>query len=42
LIERMLKNDVGGDVLLNFAPDGVSCQIRAPLNNLVGAEPLEA
>jgi two-component sensor histidine kinase len=42
LIERMLKNDVGGDVRLNFAPDGVSCEVRAPLNNLVESEPLEA
>jgi PAS domain S-box-containing protein len=42
LIERMLKNDVGGEVLLNFAPDGVSCEVRAPLNNLVGSQPLEA
>jgi PAS domain S-box-containing protein len=42
LIERMLKNDVGGDVLLSFAPDGVSCEVRAPLNNLVGSQPLEA
>ena len=42
LIERMLKNDVGGDVLLNFAPDGVVCEVRAPLKNLLGAEPVEA
>jgi PAS domain S-box-containing protein len=42
LIERMLKNDVGGDVRLNFAPDGVSCEVRAPLGNLVESEPLEA
>ena len=42
LIERMLKNDVGGDVLLNFAPNGVSCELRAPLNNLVDSQPLEA
>jgi PAS domain S-box-containing protein len=41
LIERMLKNDVGGDVVLNFAPAGVACEIRAPLNNLVGSQPLE-
>jgi two-component sensor histidine kinase len=42
LIERMLKNDLGGDVLLNFAPGGVTCEVRAPLNNLVGSQPLEA
>ena len=42
LIERMLKNDVGGDVRLDFAPDGVSCEVRAPLDNLVESQPLEA
>lgn len=40
LIERMLKNDLGGEVRLNFAPDGVTCEVRAPLNNLVGSQPL--
>ena len=41
LFERMLKTDVGGDVVLSFAPAGVACEIRAPLNNLVGSQPLE-
>ncbi|WP_395671247.1 HWE histidine kinase domain-containing protein [Phenylobacterium sp.] len=31
LIERGLARELGGDVKLEFAPDGVVCEVRAPL-----------
>ena len=41
LIERMLKNDLGGDVVVNFAPDGIVCEVRAPLGNLINPQPVK-
>jgi two-component sensor histidine kinase len=38
LIERMLKNDFGGEVLLEFKPDGVVCTLSAPLEKLATPE----
>jgi two-component sensor histidine kinase len=35
LIERMLKNDFGGEVLIDFKPAGVVCSIDAPLEKLI-------
>lgn len=35
LLERMVKNDFGGDVLVNYAADGIICEVRAPLDNLI-------
>jgi PAS domain S-box-containing protein len=32
LIERSLASDLGGDVLIRFAPEGVTCTIEAPLD----------
>jgi two-component sensor histidine kinase len=34
LIERMLKNDFGGEVLLDFKPDGLVWTLSAPLEKL--------
>jgi two-component sensor histidine kinase len=34
LIERMLKNDFGGEVLMDFKPDGLVCTLNAPLEKL--------
>ena len=38
LIERMLKNDFGGEVLLDFKSDGVVCALNAPLEALTHAQ----
>lgn len=38
LIERMLKNDFGGEVLLDFKPDGLVCTLDAPLHRLTTPE----
>jgi len=38
LIERMLKNDFGGDVQLDFKEDGLVCTLNAPLKNLTAPE----
>ncbi len=38
LIERMLKNDFGGEVLINFKPDGLVCTLSAPLEKLITPE----
>jgi two-component sensor histidine kinase len=38
LIERMLKNDFGGEVLIDFKPDGLVCTLSAPLENLTTPE----
>jgi PAS domain S-box-containing protein len=34
LIERALARDIGGDVRLTFAPEGLSCLIAAPANEI--------
>jgi two-component sensor histidine kinase len=36
LIERLLKTDFGGEVLVTYAPDGVVCELSAPLANILG------
>ena len=36
LIERMLKNDFGGEVLVTYAVSGVVCELTAPLANIIG------
>ena len=38
LIERMLKNDFGGEVVMDFRPDGLVCSLTAPLENLIDPE----
>ena len=38
LIERMLKNDFGGEVTVNFDPDGLVCTLSAPLEKLTTLE----
>ncbi|QIG97318.1 MULTISPECIES: sensor histidine kinase [unclassified Bradyrhizobium] len=38
LIERLLKNDFGGEVVLNFKPDGLVCTLSAPLEKLITPE----
>jgi two-component sensor histidine kinase len=38
LIERMLKNDFGGEVLMDFKSDGLVCTLSAPLENLAAPE----
>lgn len=38
LIERMLTNDFGGDVLLDFKADGLVCTLNASLENLTTPE----
>jgi two-component sensor histidine kinase len=38
LIERMLKNDFGGEVRIDFKSDGLVCSLRAPLENLTTNE----
>jgi two-component sensor histidine kinase len=38
LIERMLTNDFGGDVLLDFRGDGLVCTLIAPLEQLTTPE----
>jgi two-component sensor histidine kinase len=38
LIERMLKGDFGGEVLLDFKPDGLVCKLSAPLEKLTAPE----
>jgi two-component sensor histidine kinase len=35
LIERMLKNDFGGEVLMDFNSDGLVCTLDAPLQKLI-------
>ncbi len=35
LVERGLQHDLGGTVKLEFAPDGVTCHISAPLSETV-------
>jgi PAS domain S-box-containing protein len=35
LIERMLKNDFGGEVLMDFKSDGLVCTLDAPLEKLI-------
>ena len=39
LIERGLKQDLGGEVVLDFAPGGVICTIQAPLRELAERNP---
>jgi two-component sensor histidine kinase len=34
LIERMLKSDFGGEVVMDFKPEGFVCTLVAPLENL--------
>src|SRR5665213_3801448 len=36
LIERMLSNDFGGEVLVTYAAGGVVCKLNAPLANILG------
>jgi two-component sensor histidine kinase len=36
LIERMLTNDFGGEVLVTYAVGGVVCKLNAPLANILG------
>jgi len=38
LIERMLKNDFGGEVLIDFKSDGLVCTLNAPLEKLITSE----
>ena len=38
LIERMLKGDFGGEVLVDFKPGGLVCAFNAPLENLTSPE----
>jgi two-component sensor histidine kinase len=38
LIERMLKNEFGGEVLIDFKPDGLTCTLTAPLEKLITPE----
>jgi two-component sensor histidine kinase len=38
LIERMLKNDFGGEVILEFKQDGLVCALNAPLKKLTTPE----
>lgn len=38
LVERMLKNDFGGEVVIDFKPDGLVCTLTAPLKNLSSPE----
>ena len=42
--ERAVARELGGEVSLLFAPDGLTCRIRAPLSKmgLLVAEPPEA
>lgn len=34
LIERLLANDFGGEVRIDYAAGGVVCKLSAPLSNL--------
>jgi two-component sensor histidine kinase len=34
LIERSLKGDLGGAATLDFAPEGLTCRIEAPLKGV--------
>ena len=38
LIERMLKNDFGGEVTIDFRADGLVCTLVAPLEKLTEPE----
>ena len=42
LIEKMLQNDFGGEVVLDFKPEGLVCTLSAPLKNLSSPEHRDA
>jgi two-component sensor histidine kinase len=34
LIERALAGDFGGEVRMDYAPEGLRCELTAPMTNL--------
>jgi PAS domain S-box-containing protein len=39
LVEKLLASDLGGTVVLSYAPEGVTCSILAPLHDVGGHVP---